>query len=94
VLDKEANATIASSSSAPMGMLLSAPVPIVNTMSVAAVPVAVSAPAAPNNNTVAEFLFQLSKMLTDDNKEVIEWSNGKQCNRDSCSANIPLELVI
>lgn len=30
-----------------------------------------------NNNTVAEFLYQLTKMLTDNNKEVIEWSNGK-----------------
>merc|ERR1712232_1075128 len=29
------------------------------------------------NNTVAEFLYQLTKMLTDDNREVIEWANGK-----------------
>merc|ERR1712232_1248228 len=29
------------------------------------------------NNTVAEFLYQLTKMLTDDNREVIEWNNGK-----------------
>ena len=30
-----------------------------------------------NTNTVAEFLYQLTKMLTDDNREVIEWSNGE-----------------
>lgn len=30
-----------------------------------------------NNNTVAEFLYQLTKMLTDNNKETIEWTNGK-----------------
>mmetsp|Transcript_18110 Transcript_18110/g.36132 ORF Transcript_18110/g.36132 Transcript_18110/m.36132 type:complete len:762 (-) Transcript_18110:165-2450(-) len=28
-------------------------------------------------NTVAEFLYQLTKMLTDDNREVIEWSAGR-----------------
>jgi hypothetical protein len=44
-------------------------------------PAAAQAPAAsassqPNSNNVAEFLFQLSKMLTDDNKEIIEWSKG------------------
>lgn len=27
-------------------------------------------------NSVPEFLYQLTKMLTDDNREVIEWSNG------------------
>ena len=32
---------------------------------------------ANNTNTVAEFLYQLTKMLTDDNREVIEWSNGE-----------------
>jgi hypothetical protein len=30
-----------------------------------------------SNNTVAEFLYQLTKMLTDNNKETIEWTNGK-----------------
>lgn len=30
-----------------------------------------------SNNTVAEFLYQLTKMLTDDNREIIEWNNGK-----------------
>jgi len=29
------------------------------------------------HNTVAEFLYQLTKMLTDDNREIIEWSNGR-----------------
>jgi len=43
-------------------------------------PATPSAPATPietNSNTVAEFLFQLTKMLTDNNKEIIEWTNGK-----------------
>lgn len=31
----------------------------------------------PPNTTVPEFLYQLTKMLTDNNAEVIEWSNGK-----------------
>jgi hypothetical protein len=35
-----------------------------------------AAAAANNNNTVAEFLYQLSKMLSDDNRDIIEWSNG------------------
>jgi hypothetical protein len=51
--------------------LLSGSVPMITT-------VAASVPApATNNNTVAEFIFQLTKMLTDDNREVIEWANGK-----------------
>ena len=29
------------------------------------------------NNSVPEFLYQLTKMLTDDHRDVIEWSNGK-----------------
>eukprot|EP00547_Thalassionema_nitzschioides_P004285 CAMPEP_0194221786 /NCGR_PEP_ID=MMETSP0156-20130528/31341_1 /TAXON_ID=33649 /ORGANISM="Thalassionema nitzschioides, Strain L26-B" /LENGTH=429 /DNA_ID=CAMNT_0038952313 /DNA_START=199 /DNA_END=1488 /DNA_ORIENTATION=+ len=29
------------------------------------------------NNTVPEFLYQLTKMLTDDNRATIEWNNGK-----------------
>lgn len=38
-----------------------------------------SSPAAiALNGSVPEFLFQLMKMLTDDNREVIEWSNGKK----------------
>lgn len=54
----------------------------------AAAPVRVNAPVpimpssaattpTPNTNTVAEFLYQLTKMLTDDNREIIEWANGK-----------------
>lgn len=31
----------------------------------------------PSTNTVPEFLYQLSKMLTDNNRDTIEWSNGK-----------------
>lgn len=30
-----------------------------------------------NTNTVPEFLYQLTKMLTDDNRDIIEWSNAK-----------------
>lgn len=37
---------------------------------------AAPAPAVAMNNTVPEFLYQLTKMLTHDNKEIIEWSNG------------------
>jgi len=29
------------------------------------------------NSSVPEFLYQLTKMLTDDNREIIEWSDGK-----------------
>ena len=35
-------------------------------------------PAAPTNNTVPEFLYQLTKMLTGGHNDIIEWSNGKQ----------------
>ncbi|KAG7364551.1 HSF-type DNA-binding protein [Nitzschia inconspicua] len=34
-------------------------------------------PAAPTVNTVPEFLCSLTKMLTDNNRDIIEWSNGK-----------------
>jgi len=30
-----------------------------------------------SNNHVPEFLYQLTKMLTDDNREIIEWSKGR-----------------
>ena len=33
--------------------------------------------STPISTTVPEFLYQLTKMLTDNNKEVIEWANGK-----------------
>jgi hypothetical protein len=38
----------------------------------------ITAPAAPalNSNSVPEFLYQLTKMLTENNKDVIEWSHG------------------
>jgi hypothetical protein len=32
--------------------------------------------AQPAGGAVPEFLYQLTKMLTDNNREVIEWSNG------------------
>lgn len=34
-------------------------------------------PAAPTNNTVPEFLYQLTKMLTGGHSDIIEWSNGR-----------------
>lgn len=39
--------------------------------------IGVIAPSMTATNTVPEFLYQLTKMLTDNNREVIEWSNGK-----------------
>lgn len=66
------NPPVASSSFGPSGMLLSAPVPIISRPAAA-----IQAPAPANNNhAVAEFIFQLTKMLTDDNRDVIEWTNG------------------
>eukprot|EP00542_Grammatophora_oceanica_P021822 CAMPEP_0194027366 /NCGR_PEP_ID=MMETSP0009_2-20130614/1523_1 /TAXON_ID=210454 /ORGANISM="Grammatophora oceanica, Strain CCMP 410" /LENGTH=498 /DNA_ID=CAMNT_0038666411 /DNA_START=307 /DNA_END=1803 /DNA_ORIENTATION=+ len=57
---------------------LPTPVPIMPCIPSSSLPQAPPpAPVQPNNNTVAEFLYQLTKMLTDDNKSVIEWSNGK-----------------
>jgi hypothetical protein len=46
----------------------------------------VSAPAAMSssmvgNSSVPEFLYQLTKMLTDDNRDVIEWAKGKTGKR-------------
>lgn len=40
--------------------------------------VVVPSAAIPNTNTVPEFLYQLTKMLTDNNRDIIEWSNGKK----------------
>jgi len=36
-----------------------------------------AATATAVNNTVPEFLYQLTKMLSHDNREIIEWSNGE-----------------
>ena len=33
---------------------------------------------AAGNNTVPEFLYQLTKMLTENNRDCIEWSNGER----------------
>jgi hypothetical protein len=42
------------------------------------IPTAAPKPAASEQSTsVPDFLYQLVKMLTDDNREIIEWSNGK-----------------
>ena len=37
--------------------------------------------AVPSTNTVPEFLYQLTKMLTDNNRDIIEWSNGTSRSR-------------
>lgn len=39
--------------------------------------VVASAANTTNTNTVPEFLYQLTKMLTDNNRDIIEWSNCK-----------------
>lgn len=39
-----------------------------------------SAAAIVNTNSVPEFLYQLTKMLTDNNSDVIEWAHGKNRN--------------
>jgi len=39
--------------------------------------VVASATNTTNTNTVPEFLYQLTKMLTDNNRDIIEWSNSK-----------------
>ena len=41
----------------------------------------ISVASAPANNTVPEFLYQLTKMLTGGHNDIIEWSNGKTCRR-------------
>lgn len=38
---------------------------------------AAAMPEPATGNSIPEFLYQLTKMLTDDNREIIEWSNGK-----------------
>lgn len=40
------------------------------------------------SNTVPEFLYQLTKMLTDDNREIIEWAKG------ASSSEIDAELLL
>ena len=44
-----------------------------------------NATSSSHNNTVPEFLYQLTKLLTDDNRHVIEWSKGK--------SNIPTKIM-
>lgn len=63
--------------SGPSGMLLAAPMSIMRPTPLSAVSATGPGAMAPNNNTVAEFLYQLTKMLTEDNRDVIEWVNGK-----------------
>jgi hypothetical protein len=53
-----------------------APVPIMPSTSAQAIRPS-QASTASGGSSVAEFLYQLTKMLTDDNSEIIEWSNGK-----------------
>jgi hypothetical protein len=39
--------------------------------------VALAGTGTAGGNSIPEFLYQLTKMLTDDNREIIEWSKGK-----------------
>ena len=39
-------------------------------------------PGTAGNNSIPEFLYQLTKMLTDNNRHIIEWSNGKFSSAD------------
>ena len=52
-----------------------APSMILPNLTTVAVPT--TAAAVISNNSVPEFLFQLTKMLTEDNREVIEWNHGR-----------------
>jgi len=36
-----------------------------------------SMPGTAGNNSIPEFLYQLTKMLTDNNRHIIEWTNGE-----------------
>lgn len=46
--------------------------PVMSSASVTEIETSIAA-----NNSVPEFLYQLTKMLTDDHRDIIEWSNGK-----------------
>eukprot|EP00977_Amphora_coffeiformis_P000897 scaffold190_cov171-Amphora_coffeaeformis.AAC.22 len=45
-------------------------------------------PGTAGNNSIPEFLYQLTKMLTDNNRHIIEWTNGEYyvCNTPINSA--------
>jgi hypothetical protein len=65
------NLTPVPTSSFPSTLMVSSnPLPILPSAGLAV-------PAAPTNNTVPEFLYQLTKMLTGGHNDIIEWSNGK-----------------
>jgi len=63
------------SATATQERIMSSHTPLVSSSST--VKQSATKPSSAANNTVAEFLYQLTKMLTDDNREVIEWNNGK-----------------
>ena len=46
------------------------------------------------NNSVPEFLYQLTKMLTDDHRDVIEWSNGKIYSSHLAQNSIEVSFLI
>lgn len=48
------------------------PTPVMSSATVSDIETSIAA-----NNSVPEFLYQLTKMLTDDHRDIIEWSNGK-----------------
>jgi hypothetical protein len=58
----------------PHMMLPPNQMPMFPTSRIAAIALAGTGTAA--GNSIPEFLYQLTKMLTDDNREIIEWSKG------------------
>ena len=61
---------------APAAMPTQPPAPVSAPSATAAPPTAPGGPNQPHH-PVAEFLYQLTKMLTDDNNEIIEWVDGR-----------------
>lgn len=47
-------------------------------------------PSVASSNAVPEFLYQLTKMLTDNNRDIIEWSSGKPT---ACQSNAIVLLI-
>ena len=76
--DKQVNVSQSSTPSLTPAMPVSFPATLIASKN--PLPILPSAglavPAAPTNNTVPEFLYQLTKMLTGGHNEIIEWSNG------------------
>jgi hypothetical protein len=60
----------------PHMMLPPNQMPMYPTSRSAAVALAGTGTGTAGGNSIPEFLYQLTKMLTDDNREIIEWSKG------------------